>query len=70
MGASVATISVVASVLIAITLQNADLNTSQSTFSVEQLLNSVFPTKVSSDIDLDPCKAGKYEKHYYTRLSV
>lgn len=30
-----------------------------SKYSVEELLNTVFPTKVSSDFDLDPCKAGK-----------
>ncbi|ENN72173.1 hypothetical protein YQE_11228, partial [Dendroctonus ponderosae] len=40
---------------------HADLNTSHSKYSVDQLLNSVFPTKVSSDIDLDPCKAGNFQ---------
>lgn len=31
-------------------------------FTVEDLVNSHFPTKLSSDIDLDPCKSGKFSK--------
>lgn len=29
-----------------------------SKYSIEELLSTVFPTKTSSDLDLDPCKAG------------
>lgn len=28
-------------------------------YSVQELLNTVFPKKISNDLDLDPCKAGK-----------
>lgn len=29
-------------------------------YTVEELSSSVFPTKTSDDLDLDPCKAGKH----------
>lgn len=28
-------------------------------FSIEELVNNRFPYKLSSDIDLDPCKSGE-----------
>ncbi|XP_066256660.1 protein tolkin [Euwallacea similis] len=36
-------------------------NFSQGKFSVDELLHGVFPTKISSDLDLDPCKAGNFQ---------
>lgn len=32
-------------------------------FSIEQLMNNVYPHKISNDIDLDPCKSGKPINH-------
>lgn len=29
-------------------------------FTVDDLTSYVFPHKISSDIDIDPCKAGKF----------
>lgn len=29
-----------------------------SKFTIEQLINNVYPHKISNDIDLDPCKSG------------
>lgn len=29
-----------------------------SKFTIEELMSTTFPTLLSSDIDLDPCKAG------------
>lgn len=31
-----------------------------SRFTIEDLLTSTFPKKISGDLDLDPCKAGTY----------
>lgn len=28
-------------------------------FTIDELLTSTFPKKISGDLDLDPCKAGK-----------
>ena len=28
-------------------------------YSIDELLTAVFPKKISEDLDLDPCKAGK-----------
>lgn len=32
---------------------------SDSKYSIEKLLTTIFPAKTSDDLDLDPCKAGK-----------
>lgn len=36
----------------------------QFKYTVDQLLSSDFPTKISDDIYLDPCKAGKSNKTF------
>lgn len=28
-------------------------------YTIDELLNTTFPTRISDDIDLDPCKTGK-----------
>jgi hypothetical protein len=30
-----------------------------SKFTADELLCSIYPKKISNDVDLDPCKAGK-----------
>ena len=42
-----------------------DKRSYRSKFSIEQLLNTQFEKKVSNDIDMDPCKAGKFLQFYY-----
>jgi hypothetical protein len=32
---------------------------SHKTYSIEELMSQTFPTTISNDIDMDPCKAGK-----------
>ena len=34
-------------------------------FTSDQLIYTDFPTKISTDIDLDPCKAGKILSYFY-----
>lgn len=41
-------------------LNNTRTTNSKYKFTIEQLLNSHFPKKISNDFDLDPCKAGEY----------
>lgn len=36
-------------------------STDHSTWTIEDLMNSNFPLKISDDIDLDPCKSGESE---------
>lgn len=38
---------------------NEERTAGTTKYSVQDLLNTVFPKKISGDLDLDPCKAGK-----------
>lgn len=38
---------------------NAAVERQRTKYSVEELLKTRYPSKLSCDIDLDPCKAGK-----------
>lgn len=42
-----------------VVLRTLERTARSSNYSIEVLLNTVFPTKTSNDLDLDPCKAGK-----------
>lgn len=37
----------------------------QSKFTIDDLLNGQFSYKISEDIDMDPCKAGKHKSTMY-----
>jgi hypothetical protein len=44
-----------------------------SKFTIDELVNSRFPSRISDDIDLDPCKGGKSIQlceEYYRILSI
>lgn len=38
----------------------SNFRTNASLFTIEELIVNTFPYRISNDIDIDPCKAGKY----------
>lgn len=40
----------------------------QSKFTIDDLLNGQYSFKISDDIDMDPCKAGKYYSSFFMVL--
>lgn len=52
--------------------KNAYRNVSQkrSKYTIDDLLSMRFESKISDDIDVDPCKSGKYYSYNYYRMYI